>query len=375
VADALLVTSSFLPGHGGIERYLAELCGVVAPRLAVLAPGQRDGLGLPPDLGYDAIAGPGSMLRPGRKVRDAIVRNAADLGTDRVVFGTPWPLVLLGPQLRKRGLRYSVIVHAAEMLVPAAIPGVSARLTRALSEADLLLPVSDFTADKIEELLTRKKRALPPIERLGARVDIDRFTPSVDVHDLRRRLELNDAEKVIVYFGRLVKRKGVHRLVDALDEIAGRSPSPVVFLIGGTGPEEARLKRMASRCKSRVVFAGRVDDADAPAFYALGDAFVLPVVDRYSGLETEGLGIVLLEASSCGVPSVTGRSGGTVEAVIDGRTGFHIDARDRTALVEKTSFLLTDAGAAGRMGAAARSFVEQKWSNRIPPEPLLRWLG
>jgi phosphatidylinositol alpha-1,6-mannosyltransferase len=307
-------------------------------------------------------------------VRDAIVAAAADLSVDRVVFGTPWPLALLGPSLEKRGLRYSVIVHGAELLVPAAIPGVGGKLARALSLAELLLPVSNFTARRLTDVLTAKGEHVPPIERLGARIDIDRFTPSVDVQALRTRLQIGSHERVIVHLGRLVKRKGVHRLLAALDTISARVDD-VVAVIGGTGPEVKNLRKMAARCSTRVIFTGRVADADAPALYALGDVFVLPVVDRYRGLETEGLGIVLLEASSCGVPSVTGRSGGTVEAVVDGKTGFHIDARDRHALVDKTAFLLADKATAGRMGAAARTFVEENWSNRVLPEPLMRWLA
>lgn len=373
MADALLVTSSFLPGRGGIERYLAELCSQVAPRLAVLAPGTRDGQPLPEDLGYPALPGPGTMLWPGRQVRDAIVRAAGELSVNRIVFGTPWPLALVGPSLRDEGLEYSVIVHGSELLVPAAIPLVASKLARALSTADLLLPVSDFTARRIEDVLSRHGERLPPIGRLSPRIDIDRFTPSVDVEPLRSRWKIGPDTRVIVHFGRLVKRKGVHRLLRVLDTVSARA-GKVVLVIGGTGPEEKRLRTMAARCKTRVIFAGRVSDAEAPALYALGDVFVLPVVDRYRGLETEGLGIVLLEASACGVPSVTGCSGGTVEAIVDGKTGFHIDARDPLALTEKTAFLLSDLATAGRMGAAARTFVEENWSNRILPEPLLQWL-
>lgn len=374
MADALLVTSSFLPGRGGIEQYLAELCAQVAPRLAVLAPGERDGSPLPQDLGYPAQPGPGSMLWPGRKVRNAIVRSAAEFSVDRIVFGTPWPLALVGPALRAEGLRYSVIVHASELLVPAAVPVVAAKLSRALEAAELLLPVSDFTAGKIKDVLTRHGKRVPPLELLRARVDIDRFTPGVDVGPMRSRLGIEPDERVVLVFGRLVKRKGVHRLIQVLDEISART-GKIVLVIGGTGPEEKRLRSLAERCKTRVIFAGRVPDTDAPALYALADVFVLPVVDRYRGLETEGLGIVLLEASACGVPSLTGRSGGTVEAVVDGKTGFHIDARNRKELIEKTAFLLSDRATAGRMGAAARAFVEENWSNRILPEPLLQWLG
>src|SRR5687768_15466364 len=115
-----MVTSSFLPGRGGIESYLAELCAVVAPRLAVVAAGAREGKPIPLGLPYRTFVGPGSMLVPGRRVIDATIEAAAACGTDRVLFGTPWPLALTGPKLRSRGLRYAVIVHASEMLVPAA---------------------------------------------------------------------------------------------------------------------------------------------------------------------------------------------------------------------------------------------------------------
>src|SRR5688500_17555645 len=98
--DALMVTSSFLPGRGGIESYLSELCSLLSPRLAVLAPRARDGIPLPKDLSYPTRGGPGSMLIPDRRVVEATVRLARELGTDRVLFGTPWPLALIGPRLK-----------------------------------------------------------------------------------------------------------------------------------------------------------------------------------------------------------------------------------------------------------------------------------
>ncbi|MDQ3958070.1 MAG: alpha-(1-2)-phosphatidylinositol mannosyltransferase, partial [Actinomycetota bacterium] len=64
--DALMVTSSFLPGRGGIESYLAELCSSLAPRLAVLAPARRGGASLPDDLPYPARGYDGRLLLPGR---------------------------------------------------------------------------------------------------------------------------------------------------------------------------------------------------------------------------------------------------------------------------------------------------------------------
>jgi phosphatidyl-myo-inositol dimannoside synthase len=372
--DALLVTSSFLPGHGGIESYLAELCARLRPGLAVMAPARRNGLPLPDDLGYTTIPGPGSMLLPRPPTATAIAENAAALGTDRILFGTPWPLALLGPRLKRRGFRYAVIVHGAEMLVPGAVPAVSGKLAGALAGAELLLPVSDYTASKIRGLLERKGYDVPRMERLRARVDVERFRPDVDTTAVRRKLEIEPDRRVVLCFGRLVARKGVHRLIRAMPEVSGRVPE-AVLVVAGTGPQERRLRGLAVRTGTRAVFTGRVAPEDGPGVYAMADVFALPVGDRWFGLDIEGLGMVLLEAAACGVPCVTGRSGGTPEAVIDGETGLVVDARDGEELAGAITRLLEDPETARKMGEEGRAHVEAEFSASLPPKPLLEWLA
>lgn len=375
MSDALLVSSSFLPGRGGIESYLAELAEAVAPRLAAAAAEKRDGTLLSQlQLPYDTFGAPNRLLLPGRKALRHVTESARRANTDRILFGTPWPLVLLGPRLAERGLTYAVIVHGAEMTAPAAVPVVRTKLARALAGADLLLPVSAYTAERLEAFLRRAGQTVPPINLLRARVDLERFSPAADGVAARRRLGIAEDEKVLLCFGRLVKRKGVDRLIEALPDIAEKHPRTVV-LVAGTGPELKRLRRLATGIGGgRVVFAGRVPDGEAAEVYASADVFVLPVVDRYKGLEMEGLGVVLLEASACEVPCVTGRSGGTPEAVLDGETGYVIDATDRSALVSSVVSLLDDPVSAAAMGRAGRKHVEREFSGDLP-KALIDWLG
>jgi phosphatidyl-myo-inositol dimannoside synthase len=369
-----MASSSFLPGRGGIESYLAELCAELAPRLAVLAQAERDGRALPGDLPYPTVPYPGAMVVPTRRTERAIVAAAERFGVERILFGTPWPLALLGPRLAAHGLRYAVIVHGAEMLVPGALPGVRRKLARALAGAELLLPVSDFTAAKLRALIERAGHPLPPIERLRARVDLERFHPGAGGAEARARLGLSDEDRMVLCFGRLVRRKGIHRLIAALPELARRAPR-TTLVVAGTGPQERRLRRQAERAGAPVIFAGRVPEPDAPAFYAAADVFALPVADRWFGLDTEGLGVVLLEAQACGTPCVTGASGGTTEAVLHGRTGYVVDARSPAALTEAIASLLLDPEAATRMGAAGRGYVSREFSAERPPAALLGWLG
>lgn len=371
MTDALLVTSSFLPGQGGIESYLAELCEELAPRLAVLAPKERDGKLLPADLPYATEAGPPGMLVPGPHVVKAVVDSARRLGTRRVLFGTPWPLILIGPTLERAGLAYAAIAHGAELVVPAAVPGVAHRLATSLERADAVFAVSEFTASQVSEFLSRKGRSAPPIHTLRARVDIERFRPDIDTTAARSRYGIESTDKVVLCLGRLVPRKGVDRLIAALPEIRERVPE-AKLVVAGTGPEEDRLRSMAG---DGVVFTGRVPDGLAPQVYALADVFALAVADRYGGREVEGLGVVLLEAAACEVPCVTGRSGGTPEAVVDGSTGFVIDATDRAALVDRIAGLLENPHLARQMGSAGRKHVIENFSGTGRLQPLLDWLG
>jgi phosphatidylinositol alpha-1,6-mannosyltransferase len=306
------------------------------------------------------------MVAPTPGILRAIERAAE---APRVLLGTPWPLVLLGPSLAARGLRYAVIVHGAELLVPAAVPGLRQLVRRALRGAELLLPVSEFTAGRVRSLLGERA---PAIEVLRAAVDLERFRPDADMGAVSSRLELPPGAEVVLCLGRLVKRKGVDRLVLAVHELA-RAGRDVVAVVAGTGPDEPRLRRLAARLGAPVIFAGRISDAEAPGLYARADVFALPVADRWFGLEVEGLGVALLEAQACATPCVAGRSGGTSEAVVHGATGFVIDGRDVTALTGRIAWLLDNPEEAAAMGRAGRAHVEAHFSGEIPPA-LLSWL-
>jgi len=111
-----------------------------------------------------------------------------------------------------------------------------------------------------------------------------------------------------------------------------------------------------------VVFTGEVADADLPAYYAAADVFAAPCRSRWAGLETEGFGIVFLEAAAAGKPVVAGRSGGTPEAVVDGVTGKVIDGRSPAAVAAAVAALLENPGLAAAMGKAGRERAERDFA-------------
>ena len=131
----------------------------------------------------------------------------------------------------------------------------------------------------------------------------------------RRASASTPTAPLVLGVSRLVPRKGFDVLLDAvagLPACRSRSPAP--------GATARRLDRRAARARRpRAHLLGRVADAELPALYASADVFAMLCRDRWGGLEAEGFGIVFVEAAACGVPSVAGRSGGSHEAVVDGR--------------------------------------------------------
>lgn len=374
MARALLVTSSFLPGRGGIESYLAQLCSALSPSLAVLAPQTREGKSIPSDLAYPVTGFAPQLLIPGPQTLRLIEATAARHSTRHILFGTPWPLALLGPTLRKRGYSYATVVHGAETTVPGAIPNLGRLVAASLAHADLLLPVSHYTGNRVRTLLDKYKQPHPAFERLPARVDLGRFQPHIDTRQVRDELGLRDSNKLVLSFGRLARRKGAHRLIEAWPAIAAAVPE-AALVIAGTGPRAGYLRRLARTDDVSAIFPGRVGEPHVPALYASASVFAFPVVDRWFGLEGEGLGIVLVEAQASEVPCVTGRSGGTPEAVIDGETGFVVEGTDGDALTEKITCLLQDDSLARRFGRAGRRHVAANFSDRSLPKAFLQWLG
>jgi phosphatidylinositol alpha-1,6-mannosyltransferase len=109
------------------------------------------------------------------------------------------------------------------------------------------------------------------------------------------------------------------------------------------------------------MLTGSVPWSELPAHYDAGDVFAMPCRTRRAGLEVEGLGIVFLEASATGLPVVAGRSGGSPDAVLDGKTGHLVDGTSVEAVADSVASLLDDPERRRVMGAAGREWVEAEW--------------
>jgi len=346
----LLVTNDFPPKVGGIQTYLWELWRRLSPDgFAVLTCRQ------PGDTAFDAAQpfrierAERPVLLPTPQLRRAVDRMAEEIGAGFVVLDPALPPGSIGPRL---SLPYVVVAHGAEITVPGRIPGSRSLLARVLQGATGAVAGGAYVAGELRRAAGRPFDVVvvPP------GVDTERFRPvsPAERADVRRSFGLPGTGPLVVSVGRLVPRKGVDVLIDAVAALAADRPELALAVAGG-GRDRSRLERRALRRGAPVRFLGRVPDDRLPALYACGDVFAAPNRARWGGLEQEGFGIVFVEAAACGVPQVGGDNGGVPEAVADGETGILVGhPSDPTKVAAALARLLDDPGLRGRMGQQGR---------------------
>lgn len=346
----LLVTNDFPPKLGGIQSYLWELWRRLPADAVTVYCTPHDG-----SVAFDAAQpfrierSPEPVLLPYPWLVDRIRRMADEVDAELILLDPAVPLGVVGPWL---GRPYGVVLHGAEVTIPGRVPGSAGVLRRVLRGASLVVAAGQYALAEAERCAGEPLPAvvIPP------GVDTDRFQPlgAGDRAAARSRFGIEPNDVVIASVNRLVPRKGMDMLIDAVGALTGEYPD-VRLMIGGAGRSHRALVRRGDQSSARVEFLGRLDDADVPLLYGAADLMAMLCHDRWLGLEQEGFGIVFLEAAACGVPQVAGRSGGAAEAVEHGRTGLVVD--DPTSLsqvVNGLERLVRDADLRARLGAAAR---------------------
>jgi phosphatidylinositol alpha-1,6-mannosyltransferase len=147
-----------------------------------------------------------------------------------------------------------------------------------------------------------------------------------------------------------------------MPEILKQVPDAHLLMVG-KGPYLEHLAKLVAvnKLEDHVSFIGRIQYAELPKFICAGDVFAMPSRSRLAGLEVEGLGIVYLEASACGLPVVAGSSGGAPDAVVDGVTGIVVDGTSNQEISQALITLLKDPARSKEMGAAGRRWIIENW--------------
>ena len=226
--------------------------------------------------------------------------------------------------------------------------------------SDAILANSDFTRDTLVSLL-----GVDPgrIAVVYPTVDEGRFHPSISGENARARLGLRSGQRLVLSVGRLQRRKGFDNVIRALPAVVEQGIDAHYALIG-IGDDREHLQRLAEEfgVQDRVHLLGHVSYEDLPRWYAACDVFAMP--NRDIAGDTEGFGLVFLEAASAGRASVAGIAGGTSSAIIDGVTGLRVDGESPQAIRGALARLLSDPAEASRMGQSARKRVLDNFTHQ-----------
>jgi len=263
-----------------------------------------------------------------------------------------WPLphALFGWAARRAcGARMVTSWYGVELRwVKSSLPWLKRFLVWALRASDQVVAISSATAREITNLVPVSVRVIP--YTVG-------FSEAAPGSSLPRAGDTF----VILFVGSLVERKGVRYLIDALPLLPTHLHAKLVII--GDGAERSRLEAQVRErgLEHRVEVRGRVAEQELRRAYAAASVLVLPAIVDARG-DTEGLGVVLLEAMSYGVPVIGSDLGGITDIVVDGETGLLVPPQDSGALAAALERLATDRDLARRLGEAGGSHVRRHFS-------------
>lgn len=226
--------------------------------------------------------------------------------------------------------------------------------------ANYVICFSDYTRSNLLKWSIKNEI----IKKVSIGIDTELFHPAVDISQVVKQFNLKD-KKVILTVNRLTPRKGIDSVINCLPELVKNVPS-IIYLIVGEGKDENRLKDLVRSLNlgDYVIFTGEIKHNSLPEFYNSCDIFVNAVreIRETERLETEGFGLVNIEASACSKPVIAGATGGVVDAIENGKTGLLINPTNLQELKSAILLLLNDNANAKKMGEAGRQKVLRQFS-------------
>jgi len=353
----LILTQCFPPTIGGIELLMKGLADGVAARgfkVAVYADSRRDMLEEKADsqAAYSVRRFGGfKPLRRRRKAR--AVAAALARGGISGIFCDSWK----SAEYTARAARHSAVpvvalAHGSELLEPMGT-FKRGRIRRTLRECHRVIANSMDTAARVKALgidPTRISLVYPGVSK-------------------PRRADPSTAKAVpgghprLLTLSRIETRKGLGQVLRCLPDLIGQYPE-LSYVIGGDGPEKARLRALATQLKvsRHVHFLGWLNDEEKADVLTDCDVYVMPVIKPNGQRSVEGFGLAYIEAGYFGVPCIAGMYGGAVEAVIDGETGIICDGENVDELAAAIRRCLEDDELRRRLGNTARRRAENEFT-------------
>lgn len=293
-----------------------------------------------------------------------LYKNIKKNKIDHVIVGQILPLgtvvFLLSKLLR---IKYTVVLHGMDLeyALKKDLKKFLARLI--LKSSQTIISTNSYVEERMLNFLgddfDRKSFVVNPgVSLWNAKYETHKarkFTAFRKKYDL-------DGKFILFTVGRLVKRKGQDRVIEAVENLRERIPN-LYYYIAGVGEDEKYLKNLAKN-NSHVKFLGAIDDNEKDLWLKNCDIFIMP--SRNIDGDVEGFGIVYLEAALVGKPVIAGRSGGVSDAVIDYETGILVEPDNIDSIDDAISELYRSFDLRQELGynGMKRAVAEFNWTGQ-----------
>lgn len=370
----LFVTPYFYPKHGGLEKYAFNI-----------AKGLKE-------LGHEVVVITSNHIEPSRESIESLMglriyrlsrqfklsntpvnlRWRQQIKTiiamekpDIINAHTPVPGIADATE-RVRGTIPFVLTYHNDLNKPSLFGNMLAKMaytlfgiTKTLQQSDSIIATSEYYASHSPHLVALNKK----IDIVTPGVDLNKFHPKLDKKWLSNKCGTN--EFIVLFVGQLDKshsHKGVKILVDALAFLNTQGKKIHLVIVGGGDAINEYKAYARDKGLIGVTFSGYVEDKELPKYYVGANVGVLPSITS-----SEGFGMTLIEANSCGIPVIGSKIGGIPHAIINGKTGLLVEPNNTNALASAIAKFYDDPALAKKLGTAGASRVRHKfgWNHLI----------
>ena len=252
-------------------------------------------------------------------------------------------------------IKYSVVLHGVDFSFATRTLRKTIITRLILNKADKIICANSYTAELVKQLLSDNISGKIIIVNPG----IDECKESsIKYQELKNKYNLKN-KLVLLSVGRLVKRKGFDKVIEAMPDVLKQIPN-LVYVIIGDGPELKNLK-----LNKNVIIITDATDAERDSWYKACDIFIMP--SRNINGDFEGFGIVYLEANLAGRPVIAGRSGGVADAVADGINGLMVDPENTAEISQAIVKLAIDSKLRLKLGEQGKhkAINDFNWQKQI----------
>ena len=257
--------------------------------------------------------------------------------------------------------------HGAELLLIRKKKWVKPLLKFAIGQAQAIFANSSFTAGKIKALRNVNVEWSP----YGTTLEDNKDESGVILSETKDPVTIVphpvNGKFKILFVGRHIERKGICYLIEAAKHLPR---DKFEIRIVGVGDLTEQLKAQAALLDERretkdertqsasIIFTGKLSPEDLANEYKTANVFTLPAIVDHKG-DTEGLGVVLIEAMELGLPIVASNVGGIPDVVVDGESGILVPEKDPVALADAFKCLEADPTLIQKLLAGARKRIEE----------------